>query len=100
MTVAMKAKPAAGVGADAPIMLGGIPEDMQDLDYLSSCRVRISLQGHQPFMAGVKAMHDTLKALRAGTPPSKLQGVAGGDLMKQVTRDAQYGAWMKEFLGG
>lgn len=85
---------------DAPLMLGGIPESMQDRDYLSSCGVRVSLQGHQPFMAAVKAMHDTLKALREGTPPSKLAGVASADLMKQVTRESSYGAWTKEFLGG
>jgi carboxyvinyl-carboxyphosphonate phosphorylmutase len=85
---------------DAPIMLGGIPESMQDLDYLSACGVRVSLQGHQPFMAAVKAMHDTLKALREGTPPSKLAGVASGELMQQVTRESQYGAWIEEFLGG
>ena len=35
-------------------------------------RVRIALQGHQPFAAAVKAIHDTLKALRDGTPPGKL----------------------------
>lgn len=85
---------------DAPIMLGGSPQEMQDLDYLSGCGVRIALQGHQPFMAAVKAMHDTLKALREGTKPSDLQGVPGGDLMKKVTREARYGTWMKEFLGG
>jgi len=85
---------------DAPIMLGGTPTDMQDLDYLSGCGVRICLQGHQPFMAAVKAMHDTLKALREGTKPADLQGVPDGDFMQQVTRDADYKAWMKEFLGG
>lgn len=85
---------------DAPIMLGGIPESMQDRDYLGGCGVRVSLQGHQPFMAAVKAMHDALEALRNGTPPSKLSGVASGDLMQRVTREPQYGAWMKEFLGG
>lgn len=85
---------------EAPIMLGGSPEALQDLDYLSGLGVRIALQGHQPFMAAVKAMHDTLKALREGTKPSQLQGVPGGDLMKQVTREGRYHEWMKEFLGG
>ncbi len=85
---------------DAPIMLGGASPAMQDLDYLSSCGVRISLQGHQPFMAAVKAMHDTLKALRDGTAPADLAGVPDGAFMKKVTRDSDYTAWMKEFLGG
>lgn len=83
---------------DAPIMLGGSGAELQDLDYLGQCGVRISLQGHHPFMAAVQAMHDTLKALRAGTPPSQLEGIASADLMKQVTRDADYQAWQEEFL--
>ena len=74
--------------------------ELADLAYLGARRVRIALQGHQPFAAAVKAVHDTLKALRDGTPPSKLQGVADAELMKRVTRDADYTKWTKEFLGG
>jgi carboxyvinyl-carboxyphosphonate phosphorylmutase len=83
---------------DAPIMLGGSGKELQDLEYLSECAVRVSLQGHQPFMAAVQAMHDTLKALREGTPPSQLQGVASADLIKQLTRDDSYQTWQEEFL--
>ena len=63
-------------------------------------RVRIALQGHQPFAAAVKAIHDTLRALRDGTPPGKLTGIADAELMKRVTRDADYTRWTKDFLGG
>ncbi|MEE8366347.1 MAG: isocitrate lyase/PEP mutase family protein [Gammaproteobacteria bacterium] len=83
---------------DAPIMLGGAGEDLQNLNYLKECGVRVCLQGHQPFMAALKAMHDTLKSLREGTPPSKLKGVASSDLIKQVSRDATYRDWQDEFL--
>ena len=83
-----------------PLILGGGTPELSDRDYLASRRVRIALQGHQPFAAAVKAVHDTLKALRDGTPPSKLQGVADAELMKRVTRDADYTKWTKEFLGG
>jgi len=51
-----------------------------------------------PFMAAVNAVHETLKALRAGTPPAALDGIAGPDLMKRVTRHADYARWSKEFL--
>jgi hypothetical protein len=57
-----------------PIILGGGAPELSDRDYLASRRARIALQGHQPFAAAVKAVHDTLKALREGTPPSKLHG--------------------------
>jgi carboxyvinyl-carboxyphosphonate phosphorylmutase len=83
-----------------PIILGGGTPELSDRDYLASRRVRIALQGHQPFAAAVKAVHDTLKALHEGTPPSKLSGVADAELMKRVTRDGDYSKWTKEFLGG
>jgi carboxyvinyl-carboxyphosphonate phosphorylmutase len=83
-----------------PLMLGGVPADMMDKDYLASKRVRICLQSHQPIMAGVQAVYDTLKALREGTKPADITGVASPDLMKQVTRDADYKGWIKDFLGG
>ena len=54
----------------------------------------------QPFAAAVKATYETLKALREGVPPAKLQGVADAELMKRVTRDADYTKWTKDFLGG
>ena len=85
---------------NVPIFLGSIGPALSDKDYLSSQGVRIALQGHQPVMAAIRATYETLKALREGTPPSELKGVASPDLMKQVTRDANYKAWMKDFLGG
>ncbi|SKA11822.1 carboxyvinyl-carboxyphosphonate phosphorylmutase [Enhydrobacter aerosaccus] len=81
-----------------PLILGGVSGELTDLDYLSARRVRIALQGHQPFAAAVKAVHDTLKALREGTAPSKLTGIADAELMKRVTREADYTAWTKDFL--
>jgi carboxyvinyl-carboxyphosphonate phosphorylmutase len=83
---------------DAPVMLGGSGAELQDLNYLGECGVRISLQGHQPFMAAVQAMHDTLKALREGTAPAQLQGIASADLIRQLSRDDNYQAWQEEFL--
>ena len=83
-----------------PLILGGGTPELSDLAYLGARRVRVALQGHQPFAAAVKAVHDTLKALKDGTPPSKLTGVADAELMKRVTRDADYTKWTKDFLGG
>jgi carboxyvinyl-carboxyphosphonate phosphorylmutase len=84
---------------EAPIMLGGSGPELKDPAYLASCGVRVSLQGHQPFMAAVQAMHDCLKALREGTPPAQLQGVASSELMEQLSRDANYRSWQDEYLG-
>jgi carboxyvinyl-carboxyphosphonate phosphorylmutase len=101
MFVGVKTRPeleAIATELDAPIMLGGCGAELQDLNYLSECGVRVSLQGHQPFMAAVQAMHDTLKALREGTAPAQLQGIASADLIRQLSRNADYQAWQEEFL--
>jgi carboxyvinyl-carboxyphosphonate phosphorylmutase len=84
---------------EAPIMLGGSGPELKDPAYLSGCGVRVSLQGHQPFMAAVQAMHDCLKALRGGTPPAQLEGVASSELMQQLSRDANYRKWQDDYLG-
>ncbi len=81
-----------------PLMLGAVSADMQDKEYLASRGVRIALQGHQPFSAAVKATYDTLKALRDGTKPSELQGIASSDLMAKVTREGDYKSWTEKFL--
>jgi carboxyvinyl-carboxyphosphonate phosphorylmutase len=81
-----------------PMILGGAGKELLDLTYLSERGVRICLQGHQPFMAAVQAVYDTLHALRAGTSPDKLPGVASDELMKRVTRGDDYARWGREFL--
>lgn len=81
-----------------PIILGGTPPAMADKAKLAAHGVRVALQGHQPFAAAVAAIHATLKALRDGTPPAELKGVAPASLMKQVTRDGDYAQWTKDFL--
>ena len=83
-----------------PIILGGVSGALVDKAFLGSQRVRVALQGHQPFWAGVNAVYETLKALRDGVQPKDLKGVAPPDLVKRVTREADYDRWTKEFLGG
>ena len=82
-----------------PIILGGGgSSDMMDLDYLSAKNVRICLQGHQPFNAAVKAIYDTMKALREGTPPDELQGIASAELMGKVTNKSDYENMFDKYL--
>jgi carboxyvinyl-carboxyphosphonate phosphorylmutase len=82
-----------------PIVLGGAPEEMIDLDWLRSKRVKIALQGHAPFAAATQAVYDTLKALREGTAPKALKGLASAELTGRVTREAETKARMADFLG-
>jgi oxaloacetate decarboxylase len=82
-----------------PIVLGGAPEEMIDLDYLVGQRVRIALQGHAPFAAATQAVYATLKALRDGEPLKGLKGLASSELTGRVTREAEVKARSGEFLG-
>jgi len=81
-----------------PLILGGVGKELLDLAYLSERNVRVCLQGHQPFMAAVQAVHDTLKALREGTPADHLEHVADDEMMKRLTRNGDYARWSKDWL--
>jgi oxaloacetate decarboxylase len=90
---------AVAAAVKLPLFLGSPGAELYDLDYLSARNVRVCLQGHLPFMAAVQAVHDTLKALRNGTPPSDIKTIASPELMKTLTRQSAYAQWSKEFLG-
>jgi oxaloacetate decarboxylase len=82
-----------------PILLGGPTEEMTDWEFLARQRVRVAVQGHAPIAAATQAVFETLKAVREGASPKQLKGLASGDLMSRVTREAatrQHGA---DFLG-
>jgi carboxyvinyl-carboxyphosphonate phosphorylmutase len=84
-----------------PIITGGAGGGpLGDLDWLAAHRVRVALQTHAPFSAAVQAVYNTLKALREGTQPSDLTGIASSELMQKVTRAADYRQWTRDFLGG
>ena len=81
-----------------PLILGGVGKDLFDRDWLASRGVRICLQGHQPFAAAVRAVHDTLRALREGTSPDALEGIADEATMRRVMRQDDYAQRMKDWL--
>ena len=81
-----------------PLIVGGIGNELMDLDYLGQRGVRICLQGHQPIAAAVQAIYETMKALRDGTAPDQLENIASKDLMNQVMRSDIYKNLSDEFL--
>jgi oxaloacetate decarboxylase len=81
-----------------PLILGGVGKELRDPDYLATRGVRICLQGHQPFAASVQALYSTMKALRDGTAPDALTGVADETLMARVSRAQQHAQQSKDFL--
>jgi len=83
-----------------PLITGGGAGTLADLDWMAAHKVRVALQGHAPFSAAVLAVYNTLKALREGTKPEALTGIAPADLMRRVTRGEDYARWTKDFMGG
>jgi len=82
-----------------PLLLGGAGGELADLNFLSANGIKVALQGHLPFAAAVKAVYDTLKALRDGVAPADLRpNLASPELMAQVTRKANFDQWIKDFL--
>lgn len=85
-------------GLQLPVILGGVPKSMADREWLAARGVRICLQGHQPFAAATRAIHETLKALREGADPAGLPNIASAELMKQVTRADHWDAAQRDYL--
>ena len=90
---------AVSAATHLPIVLGGTPDDLNDPGYLAGQRVRLALQGHAPFAAATLAVYETLKALREGTAPKHLKGLASSELTDRVTREASTRARSAAFLG-
>jgi len=82
-----------------PIVLGGAGDELSAIDYLQSQRVRIALQGHAPIAAATQAVYETQRALREGTPPKALKGLASAELMGRVMREAETKARSTDVLG-
>ena len=90
---------AVAAATSLPLIIGGAGPGLDDAVYLAGQRVRICLQGRQPFAAAVQAKYATLKALREGTPPKALTGLATTDLISAASRRDLHEDWIKRFLG-
>ena len=91
----------AAVNAEVniPLLLGGATGELTDKEWLGAHGVRVALQGHLPFQAAIKAVYDTLKALRDGVAPGDLRDqLASPDLIAQVTRRAEYDQQIADYL--
>ena len=90
---------AASSAVRLPLIIGGAGPQIMDLDILAANRVRLCLQGHQPIAAAYNAVHETMKALRAGTKPADLQGLPASELTSAVKHMSDYDRWIDNYLG-
>jgi len=79
-----------------PFALGSSSMELQDRTYLAGQGVRILLQGHAPFQAAVKAVHDTLKALRQGSARESTPPALMADLTAQRAYDRDIARYLSE----
>jgi len=91
---------ALSAAVSLPMVMAGPSWRTMGPEELAAKGVRICLRGHPTLSAAVQAMHATLKALKEGTEPADLTGLAPKELMARVTRKADYDRWTREFLGG
>ena len=74
-----------------PFLLGGAGGEMSDRAFLAANGVRIALQGHLAFQASIKAVYDTLKALRDGVSPADLSSsLVSGEMLGKVTHRGRF----------
>ncbi|MEZ5657494.1 MAG: isocitrate lyase/PEP mutase family protein [Burkholderiaceae bacterium] len=81
-----------------PLILGSAGKDLMDREYLASRRVRVALQGHQPFAAATRALYETMKFLREGGDPAQVPGLADKALTRSSSRADLYDDWLGRFL--
>lgn len=84
-----------------PLFLGGSGTGiLGDRKFLAERGVRISLQGHHPFMAAIQSTYETLMSLRDGMSPQDVKVKASSGFIEKVTRAGDYARWMRDYLGG
>ena len=81
-----------------PLMVGQ-QGDQYDNQFLAANGVRMGQAGNLTFRASVKAMYDTLKALREGKTTADLAPtLISPELLARATRQEQYNEWFKNFM--
>jgi carboxyvinyl-carboxyphosphonate phosphorylmutase len=89
---------AVAAAVSVPVVVEGKVWNAMSPEELAAHGLRICLRGHPTLPAAIRAMHVTLKALREGTEPGDLTGLAPGELMDRLTRRDEYDRWTREFL--
>ncbi|MGK7866515.1 isocitrate lyase/PEP mutase family protein [Falsiroseomonas sp. E2-1-a20] len=83
-----------------PILVGNAKAGLGGAESFARHGGRIALQGHATFPAAMQAVHDTLKALRDGTPPKDLRGLPDAATTRRWQREEHWDGAIRNFLGG
>lgn len=82
-----------------PMVLAGSPEALCDPAYLITRRVKAWAAGHHTFSVALKALYESMQAVKNGTNSSRLPNQASRELLDRSTGAADYDKWTREFLG-
>jgi carboxyvinyl-carboxyphosphonate phosphorylmutase len=90
-------------GLNKPLLLisyagTAVARGLSDLALLARHGVRLLVDGHAPYFAGLQATYAALKALREGINAAHLPGLPAPELVARLSRRAEHEAWASEFL--
>ena len=86
-------------GTRLPIVLGGAPEEMIDLDCLAGQRVGLRCRAMRRLPPRRRRSTRRLRHCVRARAPRQLKGLASGDLTNRVTREADAKARLAAFFG-
>ncbi len=89
---------AISVAAGLPLILGVVPDALQDTSYLAARGVRLFNKGHQPLLASIQAIFDTMAALRNGNGTSGSMRLASEQTVDRLSAGPSYREWTEAFL--
>lgn len=82
-----------------PLVLGTIPQELQEREFLADNGVRVALQGHIPLRMAAKALEQAYEHLRAGRPPDELEPLAAtAETMQRVLAQDDYRDRTEKYL--
>jgi len=87
---------AVAANVKVPIVVGGYTPELDDPAYLASQGARLYFQKHDPLLASIRAVYDTMAAQRQRRFP----GISAEDaaLARRVVRTEGYEDWAEKFL--
>ena len=89
---------AIGAAFSLPLIIGGIAPDALARAWLARRGVRLSLPGHRTYFAGLKGVHDALKALRETESWNGVDAVAAAEWARW-SGEARWAGRAADFLG-
>lgn len=82
-----------------PMVMAGAPEALCDPAYLATRKIKAWAAGHHTFAVALKALHESMLAVKNGTLSSRLPGQASKELLESGTGAPEYRQWTKDYLG-